>query len=75
MTDDTAVAHIKLPSSKAARKLRYAHFGEKYWYSLPDRGWRAQTQMRYALPYHPISSIELNFVVIVGMAVTKMELS
>jgi hypothetical protein len=68
ITDDTAVAQIKLPSSNIARKLRNTHFDEKYRYILPDRGCKAQTQMRYALPYHPTSSRELNFVVIVGIA-------
>jgi hypothetical protein len=30
ITDDTAVAHIKLPNSKTARNVMYAHFREKF---------------------------------------------
>jgi hypothetical protein len=42
ITDDLAVAHIKLPNSKIPRKTMYVHFREKYWYTFEDSGWRAQ---------------------------------
>jgi hypothetical protein len=31
ITEDTAVAQIKLPGSKIVRKHKYVHFSEKYW--------------------------------------------
>ncbi len=44
-------------------------------YIFPNTSWKAQLVSRYAVPYQPISSAELNSLVIWGMAVEMMRRS
>ena len=44
----------------------------KYLYTLPHSDWNAPSVMKYAEPYHDISSSRLNWSVIFGIAVATM---
>jgi hypothetical protein len=48
---------------------------EKFEYSFPESGWREHNVSRYALTYHPMSAVEWNFSVILGMATVMIDMS
>ena len=66
--DDGAMPHINEPTRNRPRETRYDHFMLKSMNMRPYRGWNADAVSRYDEPYHPMSSGELNSLVMKGIA-------
>ena len=70
-----AVALIIEPISKITMDHRKHPLGEKRLYALPHGSCITAQAIRYAEPYHPMSSNEWNSSVILGIAVDRMDTS
>lgn len=68
MVDDLATPQIKDPSSNKKTNDRNVPFVLNSVYSFPARGIRVAAASVYAPRYQPMSGIEWNSVVILGMA-------
>ena len=55
-----AAPQMALPISKMTRAVKYTHLMLKKVYSFPKKSWNAQVVRRYAEPYQPTWSIDLN---------------
>jgi hypothetical protein len=66
--DVGATAHINEPTRNMPRETRYDHFMLKSMNMRPYMGWNADAVSRYDDPYHPMSSGELNSLVMKGIA-------
>jgi hypothetical protein len=62
---------MRFPNSKMNKARRYDHFISKSVYTRPYRGWNAAAVRRYEDPYHPTSAVELNSLVMRGIAYRK----
>ncbi len=68
-TEVGAAPQIAEPASNRTIDVMKMGLTLKIVYSFPNTSWKAQLVSRYAVPYHPMSPAELNWLVIWGMAV------
>ena len=52
------------PASNRTTDVKNVALTLKTWYIFPNTSWKAQLVSRYAVPYQPMSSAELNSLVI-----------
>lgn len=67
-----AIPQIKDPTKNIPRDMRYDHFILKSMKMRPYNGWNADAVRRYEEPYHPMSSGELNSLVMKGIALNSV---
>lgn len=70
-----ATAQMRDPTSKMKMLIRKLNLRGKYLYALPHVDWKAPSVKKKAEPYQPTWSTDLNWSVILGIAVATMVMS